>query len=224
MQNYLNNLKKISLFDGIKEEEISAMITCLAGVKKSYKKEDIILWAGDEVNFVGVLLMGQVQIVKDDITGNRNILKEISQTGIFAETLSCAGLKKSPFTVIASQDCEILFISLQRIVNTCSSACRFHTRMIENILKSIAKENLFLSEKIDILSQRSIRGRLMAYFLSQSQKEGKMSFTIPFSRNEMADFICVDRSALSRELSKMQYEGLIEFEKNKFKISDLSKF
>ncbi|MGI6361787.1 MAG: Crp/Fnr family transcriptional regulator [Bacillota bacterium] len=223
MQKYFSELKNIALFAGIHDADIPEILQCLGGYEKKYTKGEFIFDVGDRIDEVGILLAGKLQIIKDDVSGNRNILQEYFQIGTFAESLSFSALPHSPFSVIASQDCEILFIPLNRVLNVCSAACSFHTRMLENSLRMIANENILFNEKIDIISQRSIRDKIMRYLLLQSEKKSSDSFTIPFSRNELADYICVDRSALSRELSKMSKEGIIEFTKSDFTIRESSK-
>ncbi|WP_340147270.1 Crp/Fnr family transcriptional regulator [Ruminiclostridium josui] len=178
----------------------------------------MLLLAGDKVSSVGIILSGSAQIVKEDIMGNRNIVSEIGVADMFGEAFACANVSKSPVTVLTTTGCTVMYIKFSRIITTCSSACSFHTMLISNMLSLIAQKNIFLNNKIDILSQRSIREKLMAYFSMQIQKSGKNRFRIPFSRDELADFLCINRSALSRELSKMKQENILDFDRNEFEI------
>ncbi len=219
MQKYLNVLKSVSLFNRINDNELEPILKCLSAEIKKHKKDSIIFIAGDKISSVGIVLSGQVQVIKEDIMGNRTILTELSSGEIFGEIFACAGIEKSPVTVIAMADCDVMFIDYKKIVTTCSSACAFHTILIENMLKLIASKSIVLNQKIDILSKRSTREKIMSFLLTQMEKSKDNSFTIPFSREELADYLCVDRSALSRELCKMRDEGLLKFNKNEFKLS-----
>lgn len=161
----------------------------------------------------------QVQVVKLDYLGNRNILTELSTSEIFAETLACVGVKSSPVSVLSVTASEILFIDYSKIITACTSACVFHAKLIENMLRLIAAKNLLLNQKIELISKRTTREKLLTYFAFQAEKAGNKSFTIPFTRAETADFLCVDRSAMSRELCKLRDEGLLQFSKNSFTLA-----
>ena len=172
--------------------------------------------SGDAVNFVGMILSGSVQIIKEDPDGRVAILTELSISDIFGEVFACAGISHSPVTIQASEDSEILFIDYNKIITSCSSACPFHARLIENMLKLIAVKNLLLNQKIEILSKRTTKEKLLCYF--DLQRGAARKFNIPFNREELARYLCVDRSAMSNELCKMRDEGLIRFIKNTFEI------
>lgn len=209
-------IKNNALFDGVGYNDFEKMLGCMEARTQDYKRDDIILLAGNPVNFVGVILSGGVQIIKEDMDGNVTIITELIKTELFAEAFVCAGVKISPVTVKASADCAILFINYKKIITTCSSACGFHTRLIENMLRLIAKKNLTLNQKLEILSKRSTREKLLMFF--DTQRGMAKKFTIHYNREEMAHYLCVDRSAMSNELCKMRDEGLIKFKKNEFEI------
>ena len=211
-------MKTSELFNDIDQKDLKSMITCLGGVIKNYKKEAYILMAGDTVDFVGILLSGKVQIIKEDFGGNRHIIAEFSEGDLFGEAFACAGIKTCSETVQAITDCEIMMIKFDKIVSTCSNACSFHSMLIANMLKIIAQKNIDLNSKMEIISQRTTREKLMTYLLSQADKAKNKDFDIPFSRNELADYLCVERSAMSREMSKMRDEGILEFERSNFKL------
>jgi CRP-like cAMP-binding protein len=215
MKKYIEVLENTSLFKGIAKDEILTMLDCLCTVNKKYQKNSTIINMEDKISSVGVVLSGNIQIIKEDHMGNSSILTNLKESDIFLETFVCANIGKSPVRVMAITDSEILFIDYNKIINTCSSACIFHTILIENMLREIAFKNISLNTKMEIISKRSIREKITAYL----EYEGRMSkdaFKIPFTRNELADYLCVDRSALSRELCKMRDEGLIDFNKNRF--------
>ncbi len=218
MKNYTDLYSKISLFAGIKPEEISDMLKCLQAQFKNLQKNETVIVVGDPVHYVGIVLEGAVEVVHEDAAGNRNVMGHLGPTDTFAETFACAGVQKSPVTVIAVQDSAILQIDFRRIVTTCNSCCAFHTRLIENMLRLLAQKNLALSDKIYSIGRRTMQEKIETFLETQMFKAGKNPFEIPFSRAEMADYLCVDRSALSAALSRMQQEGLIRYHKNKFEL------
>lgn len=212
---------KSMLFDRIDSMDMKSLLSCL-GAKRVKKTTGDILWdAGDKVTAIGLILSGRLQIIREDAAGNRAIIAELNSGELFGESFVCAGEGESPVTVEAVTDCEVLFIPLHRILTPCTAACDFHNRLIANLLKIISKKNMVLNQKIDILSRRNMRDKLMAYFLLQIEGQKKNQFEIPFSRNELADYLCVDRSAMSRELGKMRDEGILEFNRNQFRIMTL---
>jgi CRP-like cAMP-binding protein len=209
-------LKNNPLFQDIAFSDFEMMIGCLSGRTITYKKNDIILLSGDTVNFIGFILSGGVKIIREDIDGNSTILSAFGVSETFAEVFACADIKQSPITIQASEDSEIMFIDYKRVITACTSSCVFHTKLIMNMLKLIAHKNILLTQKIEILSKRTTREKLLHFF--SMQKVGSNKFTIPFNREELARFLCIDRSAMSNELSKMRNEGLIQFQKNTFEL------
>jgi CRP-like cAMP-binding protein len=195
------------------------MLSCLGVKYKKYEKRSIIVLAEDNADHVGIVLGGAVLIVKEDFVGNRSIVDRIGQYDMFGEAFACAGIQKSPVTVVAAENCEIMWIQFRRIINTCSTSCIFHSKLIENMMKLLALKNLQMNKKLEITSKRNLRDKLMAYLLMQAKEAQSFDFTIPLSRSELADYLYVDRSALSRELGNMRDEGLIQFNKNHFYIS-----
>lgn len=218
MNTVLEILKDNRIFKGIEVNNLKNILNCLSARVTSYKKNDIILSAGDEVSFVGVVLSGRIKISREDMDGNSNILAVIGYNEIFAETLACAGVKESPITAVAEDDCRVLFLNYKKIVSSCKNACAFHSRLIENMLDIIAKKNLMLNQKIEIISKRTIREKLLTFLEIQRKHSNSKKFKIPYNREVLADYLCVDRSAMSRELGKMRDEGLIEYRKDEFEI------
>ena len=208
--------KNNPLFHGIAYSDFERMLSCLSARTACYKKDEIILLSGDTVSFVGLILSGGIKIIKEDINGSITILAELSVPEMFGEVFACADISHSPVTVQATEDTEILFIDYKKIITSCSAVCPFHARLIENMLKLIAKKNLMLNKKIEILSKRTTREKLMCFF--DLQRGTAKKFSISFNREELAHYLCVDRSAMSNELCKMRDEGLIKFQKNKFEI------
>ena len=206
------------LFQGIREHEIEAMLTCLSAEERTYGKDAYIYRAGDVTGRLGVVMEGAVNIIKDDVWGNRKIIENIGGGQIFGETYAC--LKGEPLMVDvqASERSRILFMDVNRILTTCSSSCDFHNRLIRSLMYVLAGKNLMLTKKMDIITPKSLRERVMVYLSQESVKQGCRSVTVPFNRQQMADYLSVDRSALSAELSRMQRDGGISYEKNRFTI------
>ena len=216
MKKIFETIKNNPLFQGIAFSDFERMFSCLSAKTACYKKGNVILLSGDAVNFVGLILSGGVKIIKEDDNGNYTILTELSISEMFGEVFACAGISQSPVTIQATDDVEILFIDYKKIITSCSSVCPFHTRLIGNMLKLIAQKNLMLNQKIDMLSKRTTREKLLCFF--DFQRGAAKKFTIPFNREELARYLCVDRSAMSNELCKMRDEGLINFQKNRFEV------
>ena len=206
------------LFQGIREHEIEAMLTCLSAEERTYRKDAYIYRAGDVTGRLGVVMEGAVNIIKDDVWGNRKIIENIGRGQIFGETYAC--LKGEPLMVDvqASERSRILFMDVNRILTTCSSSCDFHNRLIRSLMYVLAGKNLMLTKKMDIITPKSLRERVMVYLSQESVKQGGRTVTVPFNRQQMADYLSVDRSALSAELSRMQRDGVISYEKNRFTI------
>ncbi|MGL4606785.1 MAG: Crp/Fnr family transcriptional regulator [Eubacteriaceae bacterium] len=217
MENKFALLRKNKLFEDV-HENLEEMLKCLGSEEKHYSKDEIIFLAGSPIHSLGILLEGELQIIQNDYMGNRSIVDSLYPGHIFGETIACAGLEESPVTVLATKHSKVFFLKIQRIISTCPNSCPFHQQLIENLLKILAQKNILLNHKNQLLSQRSIRDKIMAYLSDQSDKKGTRAFKIPFSRNELADFLCVDRSALSRVLSQLKNEKIIDFHKESFTI------
>ena len=216
MKKIFETVKDNPLFHGIAFSDFERVLTCLSAITASYKKDDIILLAGDTVSFVGLILSGSLKIIKEDIDGRVTIVTELGVSELFGEVFACADITQSPVTVLAAEKAEILQINYKRIITTCTSACHFHATLLENMLKLIARKNLKVSQKNEILSKRTTREKLLAFF--DMQRGAAKKFTIPYNREELALYLSVDRSAMSNELCKMRDEGLIKFNKNTFEI------
>ena len=216
MKNIFEVAKHSPMWSGIGFSDFDGMIRCMEARTRNYEKGDVILLSGDTVSNIGLIISGSVKVIKEDIDGNVSILAELAASDIFGEVFACAGIDHSPVTVQASEKCEVLFLNYRKVINSCSSACVFHSRLIENMLKLIAQKNLLLNQKIEIISKRTTREKLLAFF--DMQRGMAKKFTIPYNREEMARYLSVDRSAMSNELCKMRDGGLIKFHKNSFEI------
>lgn len=207
------------LFQGIRDWEIEGVLKCLLSVERTFQKDEYIYRAGDTTGRLGIVLDGSVNIIKDDAWGNCRIIDNIGQGQIFAETYACLKGEALMVNVQAPEVSRILFMDVDRILTTCSSSCEFHTRLIHNLMYVLARKNLTLTKKMDIISPKSLRERVLAYLSQEVIKQGSHRVTVPFNRQQMADYLSVDRSALSGELSKMRRCGLIEYDKNRFTVS-----
>lgn len=210
------DLSKTKLFQGVSQKEAESMLDCLQGEEKFYQKGEMILRMGDTVSSLGMVLSGSVMIENDDIWGNRSILDQVGPGQVFAETYACVPDEKLMVNVVAAADARILFLNTERVIRTCSRSCPFHGMLIKNLLAISAQKNLKLSRRIFHTSPKTIRGKLLSYLSDQAVKWGRSEFDILFNRQQLADYLCVDRSAMSKELGKMQKEGLIKVKKNHF--------
>lgn len=218
MKKYLDVLKAIDLFKGIEEADLQALLTCLGAKTFQYKKDQTVFFSGDHIEQFGIVLSGQVQIVQYDYYGNRSILAKIGPGKLFGESFAYAEIAKLPVSVIATSESELLFIDCHRLTAPCSKSCVFHSRLIQNLLKIVAMKNIALTQKINITSKRTTREKLLAYLSMEAKKAGSNRFTIPFNRQELADYLAVDRSAMSAELSKLRNDGILNFYKNQFEL------
>lgn len=211
-------LSKTILFRGIAPEEIQSMMGCLQGVSKKYSKGSIIHHAGETISTMGLVLSGGVCVESDDVWGNKSILDKISAGHIFAENYACLPGEPLMVNIVAVEEAEILFMRTDCMFTVCSHTCGFHNQLIRNMLTLSAQKTLNLSRRILHTSSKSIRGRLLSYLSYQATQHGSREFDIPFNRQQLADYLSVDRSAMSNELSKMQRDGLIRFARNHFTI------
>lgn len=221
MKNFFEILKNVELFRGIAEKDLSDVLSCLKATAISYDKGKAVLLEGSPADSIGILLSGKVHIVKEDYHGNRNIVAEVLPSELFGEVFVCAEMQSLPVSVFAAEQSKILFISRSRILNPCDKGCGFHNLLIANLLKIISQKALFLNRKINVLSKRTTREKLLSYLGNVCYSGGKKAgeeFVISFNRQELADFLCVDRSAMSAELSKMQRDGLIVYSGKRFKL------
>lgn len=206
------------LFRGLSRQECLSMLSCLDPVVKTYEKGEYILSGGEAIHAACLTMEGNVHLTREDAWGNRHLIGFAGKGELFGESYAC--LPQIPLTVnaVAAEPCKIAFLDIGRVFHTCSRSCIIHQKLIENFLSVLAGKNLTLMEKIDHISQKTTREKVMAYLSLEAMKQQSNSFAIPFNRQQLADYLCVERSALSAELGKMQREGLIWFQKNRFRI------
>lgn len=218
MKKFFQILRQCALFREIADGEVEEMLGCLGARVVIYGKKDTVIGEGEPVRYIGIVLSGRLQVVQVDYFGNRSIVGNLEPSDLFGESFACAGVTEMPVNVICAEDSEVMLIDHHRIMYPCSNACGFHRKLIDNLLKVVAMKNLAFHQKIEIISKRTTREKLMAYLLLQAKIRNKSSFEIPYDRQELADFLGVDRSGLSAEIGKLRKEGILESERNQFKL------
>lgn len=218
MKNYLEILKKCPLFIGIADDHILKMLSCLGAKVVEFDKKYTIFAEGNPAKFIGIMLSGSAQIIRVDYFGNRSIVSSIEQGEMFAESFACAEMKAMPVSVIASEDCKVMLIDCSHILYTCVSNCGFHQNMIFNLMKNLANKNIMFHQRIEITSNRTTREKLLSYLNFCAKKANSNEFDIPFDRQELADYLEVERSGLSAEISKLRDEGILKSNKNHFEL------
>lgn len=218
MKKYFEALRKCPLFNQIGDEDLTALLSCLGAKVESFGKKYTIFAEGKPAKYIGILLSGSAQVVQVDYYGNRSIIAGVEPSEMFGEAFACAGVMSVPVSVTANEPCEVMLIDCGRIMHSCSSACSFHQQMIYNLMKSLANKNIMFHQKIEITSKRTTGEKLMAYLMLQAKKAGSNSFDIPFDRQELADFLEVDRSGLSAEISKLRSNGVLDSHRKHFKL------
>ena len=206
------------LFDGVSPEDRKTMLGCIGYHIGTFRKGDIVAFEGENLKHIGIVLSGSVDMVKEDLWGNKTMLVRVRRDDLFGETFACGSDNLSVVTFLVSEDARILFMPFNRVMHSCTMACAFHHRLIENMVHIIANKNRDLMRKVEVVSKRSIREKLLTYLSLQAQIQQTRYFEIPLGRVELAEYLCVDRSALTRELVKMKDEGLIDYDKNCFRI------
>jgi len=221
MEKFLKLLLNMPLFSGILPEQMDSMLGCLGASYKTIQRDSFVWIAGDDITSIGAVLDGEVNIIKEDFSGTRSILAKIGPGEVFGETFVCAGIGQSPVSVQAATDCRVMLLDFYRIISVCRNACPHHTQLIRNMLTIMAKKNLQLTEKINYMNKKTTREKVLSYLASQMDRHRSADIAIPYNRSELADFLGVNRSALSRELSRLRDDGVIEFERNVFHIKDI---
>ena len=218
MKKYFEVLRECPMFIGITETDIESMLRCLSATQKRYDKNSFIYSEGDAAENIGIVLSGAVHVLREDFWGKRNILTRAEAGGLFGEAFACAGVDKLLVSVIAAEDAEILFVNCKRVMISCSSACAFHATLIKNLILILAQRNVLLTQKLGHITQPTTREKLLSYLSEQARLAGTGFFDIPFNREELADYLSVERSAMSAELSKMRKDGLVRYRKNHFEL------
>jgi CRP-like cAMP-binding protein len=221
MEKYLSKIKKSPLFLGITEEELSRMLTCFGATIKKYEAGDMIIRQGDIVSKIYMILDGSVNIEKDSYWGRRIIVTQLGVNDNIALAFVASKNVESSIDAVSVGKAKLLLLSYQKCTSMCQNACSKHRLLIGNLFEILSKENIELLQKIENISQKTIREKLLTYFSNEARRNKSNIFEIPFNRQDLADYLNIDRSAMSFELSKMQKDGLIKFEKNKFMLKNI---
>lgn len=216
MKNHIQEIMRSPLFAGIKKEDLGKMLECIGTKIKQYRKGEIIILTNDEVQYVGIVLNGSVHMVIENNMGDQTLLSIVGNGELFGESFACAGGLASYATFVAAEHTTVLFMPFQKVLHSCSLECAFHHQMIENMVIMIANKNVRLMQKIDVSSQKTIREKLLTYLKILAKEQNSRTVKLPISRTILAEYLGVNRSALSRELTLMKKDGIVDFEKNKF--------
>ena len=209
-------LARCPLFRGMGAEDLPALLDCLGAAPRRVERGETVLAAGDPATHLGVVLAGRVQVSRLTAEGQRIVMGELGPGQLFAESFACARAETLPVTAVAAAGGAVLLLDSRRLAAPCSAACAFHARLISNLLSVLADKNLFLAGKVEHLAGRTIRERLLSYLEELSARTGRDAVTVPFDRQALADYLCVDRSALSRTIGQLTREGVLAAERNRF--------
>jgi len=220
LEQYYDVLRKCVLFRGVEENKFRNLLYCLDGQVKKYHEEEYIFFAGDKVSHVGVVLSGRIEILKENLAGNKHIIAVLDPSNMFAEGIVCTASRLSPVTSQAMEDAEVLLIPYERIIKSCGAACDFHISLIQNMMVILGEKNVSLNWKLELLTLKGMREKLASYLLNASKENGSNTFLIPLNRTELADFLNVSRTSMCRELTRMKDDGLIDLYGRSFKILD----
>jgi len=218
MERYLDILKSSPLFDEIAESDLQPLLSCLGAKLIHTEKNRIVFRSGEKTQSFGMVLSGRVQVYQDDYYGNRSIFANIGPGHLFGESFACADDEPLLVSIVTTAESDLLLIDCLRLASPCANACDFHRQLVHNMLNIIARKNILLTQKIEHTSKRTTREKVLAYLSSQARAAESSRFSIPFNRQELADYLAVDRSGLSVELCKLREEGMLKFEKNKFEL------
>ena len=202
-------LRESPLFTGIDYESYLAMYTCFQAVSRSYRPDDVIYDFSSPKNVVGIVERGEAALIRIDADGVETVMEQFRVGGVFGKTLDFSGSRSDVLEVVCRAPCEVLFFDYAHILKRCERACTHHSVLVQNMLRLMADKAQALTERVDVLSRRSIREKLLCCFAQQRDKAGSDTFRLPFSLSVMADYIATDRSAMMRELKKMREEGLV---------------
>ncbi len=220
MEKYLPVLKKCALFRNLEERNLGSLLKCLGAQVRSFAAEEYIFFAGDEINYVGIVASGVIEILKESLAGNKHIVAFLGPSDLFAEGIVCTASRVSPVTVQANEASEVLMIPYERIIKTCGSSCSFHFGLIQNMMLVLGEKNVNLNRKLELLTLKGMREKLASFLMNEARMRRGNTFQIMLNRTELADYLNVSRTSMTRELARMKEEGLIDFYGSSFKLLD----
>lgn len=206
-----------TLFRGIEETDLPGLLTCVEAREVSCRRGEVLLHCGDRTDRLGLVLSGTVHIVREDFWGNRSIVGLAGPGDVFAESYALTG-EPLGVSALAATDCVVLFLKAAKVISGCAQVCGFHEQLSRNLLGLVAKKNLLLTEKMRHMARKTTREKLLSYLSAQALRAGTPEFEIPLDRQQLADFLGVERSAMSATLGKLRDEGILEFRKNRFRL------
>lgn len=218
MNDFLPVMKRSPLFGSLKDAEIQSVLQCLSATRRTFVKGEYVLHQGQQVDTFGLVLSGSVLVMQEDFWGNRNIIAVIGEGEVFAESYACTAGAPLGVSVSAQENATVMFLDISRVLNVCSASCSFHSALIRNLVAMLAQKNLRMNEKLQHITQRTTREKLLSFLSAESARRRSASFDIPLNRQQLADYLSVDRSAMSGELCKLRDEGVLAFQKNHFEL------
>lgn len=223
MEKYYPIIKKCALFRNIEEKDFGHLLQCLNSKVKSLKSDEYIFFAGDEIHYVGIVLEGIVEIMKENLAGNKHIVAFLEASDMFGEGIVCTVRKISPVTVRVKEDAKVLLIPYERITRSCGHGCTFHISLIQNMMAVLGEKNYNLNRKLELLTLKGMREKIASFLLNEFYERGSDIFQIVLNRTELAEYLNVSRTSMCRELARMKEEGLIDYYGHSFKILDQQK-
>lgn len=220
MEKYLFLLRNSIIFTGMNDDEIISVLKCMESKTAVKSKDSYIMRAGESTDCMGVLLRGEAIIIQEDIWGHRNVISKLKPGEPFAEPFAASQGAVLNISVVATEECEILYLDINRIMAVCPNGCAHHTHIIRNLVSVLAHKNLMLNDKITHMSKRTTRDKLLSYLSAESVRHSSLSFDIPYDRQQLADFLCVERAAMSAEISRLRKAGVLESDKNHFVLKE----
>ncbi|MDF2485456.1 MAG: hypothetical protein K0R46_1624 [Herbinix sp.] len=218
MEEYYPILKSCALFRNIGEKEFGQLMRCMDAQIRSHKAEDYVFLAGDEINYIGIILTGVVEVMKENLAGNKHIVAFLGPSDMFGEGIVCTMHRISPVTVHVKEDAKILFIPYERVIKSCGTSCNFHISLIQNMMVVLGEKNVNLNRKLELLTLKGMREKIASYLMNEASIRGTNMFQIMLNRTELADYLNVSRTSMCRELARMKDEGLLDYYGNSFKI------
>jgi CRP/FNR family transcriptional regulator, dissimilatory nitrate respiration regulator len=218
MEKYYPIIRNCALFRNIGEKEFGSLMSCLGAQIRSFNEDDYVFLSGDEINSIGIILTGMIEIMKENLAGNKHILAILGPADMFAEGIVCTVRRISPVTVRVKEAAKILFIPYERVIKSCGSSCSFHIGLIQNMMVVLGEKNVNLNRKLELLTLKGMREKLASYLINEAGERGSSMFQIMLNRTELADYLNVSRTSMCRELARMKDEGMIDYYGNSFKI------
>lgn len=217
---YFEILKKSPLFSHVEEKDMGSLLHCLGAQIKTYQEGEYVFLAGDQVNYIGIILEGMIEIMKESVAGSRHIVAMFEAPHMFAEGIVCTRSRIAPVSVRVKEPLKVFNIPYERIIQTCGKHCSFHVNLIQNIMVVLGERNVNLNRKIELLTLKGMREKIAYYLLSEANRQHNNLFDIMLNRTEMADYLNVSRTSMCRELAKMKDEDVIDYYSNSFKIKN----